>query len=61
MYSCKSWNKNKSFSIDCEFNDGIGWSLIKPSFSQPTQLTATPNTNDGCEDPGCYEDKVTYG
>ena len=49
-----------SFSIDCEFVDGVGWSLFKPSFSQSTQFTATPHQNDGCEKPGCYEDIITY-
>ena len=49
-----------SFPIDCEFFNGIGWSLFKPSFSQSTQFTATPHENDGCEEPGCYEDQVTY-
>ena len=50
-----------SFPVDCEFNNGIGWSVFKPSFSQSTSFTATPHTNDGCEEPGCYEDHVTYG
>ena len=58
--SLQCLNKNKSFLIDCEFFDGVGWSLFNPSFSRPTQFTATPNQKDGCEDPGCYEDKVTY-
>ena len=52
---------NQLASIDCEFNDGIGWSIFKPSFSQATQFTSTPNENDGCEKPGCYVDLVTYG
>ena len=49
-----------SFPIDCEFYNGIGWSLFQPSFSQSTQFTATPNQSGGCEEAGCYEDKVTY-
>ena len=49
-----------SFPIDCEFYNGIGWSLFQPSFSQSTQFTATPHQNDGCEEAGCYEDHVTY-
>ena len=51
---------NPSFSIDCEFNNGVGWSIFQPYFSKTTQLTATPNEIDGCEEPGCYEDHVTY-
>jgi len=47
--------------IDCEFNKNIGYTLFKPSFSQSLQLTSTPNENDGCEKPGCYEDHITYG
>ena len=50
----------KSFPIDCEFHAGVGYSVFYPSFSQSTQLTATPHQNDGCEEPGCYEDHVTY-
>ena len=49
-----------SFPIDCEFYGGIGWSVFYPSFAQSTQRTATPLQNDGCEAPGCYEDRVTY-
>ena len=49
-----------SFIIDCEFHDGKGSSVFYPQFSQPTQFTATPNGNDGCEAPGCYEDHLTY-
>ena len=51
----------KSFSLDCEFYAGLGWSIFKPSFSQSRQFTATPNENDGCEKPGCYEDQISYG
>ena len=47
--------------MDCEFYDGIGWSVFQPSFSQLTPFTATPNENDGCEEPGCYKDQITYG
>ena len=35
-------------------------SIFQPLFSQPTQFTATPQEDDGCEEPGCYEDIVTY-
>ena len=56
----KCWYPIWSFPVDCEFYNGIGWSLFHPSFSQSTQYTATPNMNDGCTEPGCYEDQVTY-
>ena len=56
----KYWYTLQSFPIDCEFYNGIGWSLFHPSFSQSTQYTATPNMDDGCAEPGCYEDQVTY-
>jgi len=26
----------------------------------PSGYTSTPNTDDGCADPGCFEDKITY-
>ena len=50
----------ESFPIDCEFYNGIGSSIFHPSFSQSTHFTATPHENDGCEEAGCYEDRVTY-
>ena len=50
----------ESFSIECEFYNGTGWSLFHPSFSQSTQYTATPNMTDGCAKKGCYEDQVSY-
>ena len=49
-----------SFPINCEFFNGVGYSLFPPSFSQSFQFTATPHQDDGCEEPGCYEDLVTY-
>ena len=56
----KLCNKNESFSIDCEFRNGMGWSVFKPIFSQSRQFTSTPNQNDGCENPGCFGDQVSY-
>ena len=46
--------------MDCEFFDGRGSSLFYPQFSKARQFTSTPNKNDGCEEPGCYEDHITY-
>ena len=50
----------RSFPIDCEFSDGTGWSIFQPSSSQSTSYTATPQEGDGCEEPGCYEDIISY-
>ena len=32
------WNNAQSFSIDCEFNNGVGWSVFKPLFSKLLQI-----------------------
>ena len=49
-----------SFTVECEFYDDVGYTVFRPSFSQSVQSTATPHKEDGCEEPGCYQDLVTY-
>ena len=49
-----------SFTVECEFNGGVGYSVFQPSLSQSAQYTATPHKEDGCEEPGCFKDLVTY-
>ena len=34
--------------------------LIAQSKSNPSGYTSTPNTDDGCQDPGCFQDKISY-
>ena len=59
-FLAKSLLLSLSFVVDCEFHDDNGWTVFQPSFSKPTQYTATPNLDDGCEEPGCYEDLISY-
>ena len=34
--------------------------MMEPSFSKAVQYTSTPHEKDGCEEPGCYDDTVSY-
>ena len=46
------------FGLVCEpYNS---WKFINPNKSNPSGYTSTPNTEDGCADPGCFEDKISY-
>ena len=38
-----------------------GRAVIAPIYENNFQRTAIPGGSDGCEEPGCYEDKVSYG
>lgn len=48
-----------SFEVECEFTDTAATTVIHHRQSQQG-ITATPNQKDGCQDRGCFVDKITY-
>ena len=47
------------FLVECQFYDDVGVTIIKHNHTEPT-LTSQLGTLDGCYDPGCYSDNITY-
>ena len=37
-----------------------GMTKITPKYSSEYQFTSLPGSQDGCFDPGCYRDNITY-
>lgn len=48
------------FWVECQFDGGVGSTYIYPNMTNPDGLTSTPGLDDGCDEPGCYVDYVTY-
>lgn len=49
----------KPFPIRCEFVKNKSFSIIGYNSTNPSGLTATEG-KPGCNDPGCFEDEITY-
>ena len=49
------------FYVDCSFPYGSNFAetILNPKMSG-YGYTALPNSSNGCQDPGCFQDKVTY-
>ena len=49
-----------SFYVDCSFEEGTATTTLKHTHSNPTGFTSLPLTSDGCYEPGCFQDNITY-
>ena len=50
------------FNVTCQFNltSGTAQTILFHDHEQPFQYTSVPVGSDGCADPGCFKDKITY-
>ena len=50
------------FNVTCKFNltSGTAQTILFHDHEQPFQFTSVPGGSDGCADPGCFKDKITY-
>ena len=50
------------FNVTCKFNltSGTAQTILFHDHEQPFQFTSLPGGSDGCADPGCFKDKITY-
>ena len=48
--------------MTCQFNltSGTAQTILFHDHEQPFQYTSVPVGSDGCADPGCFKDKITY-
>ena len=46
--------------VQCQFYDDIGVTIVKHYHSFEPTVTAEPFTLEGCYDPGCFKDNITY-
>merc|ERR1712131_561949 len=49
-----------AFNVTCEFGSGYGKASISPIYENEFQYTSIPGGSDGCADPGCYQDNISY-
>ena len=54
----QTWLRN-FLLVECQFYGDIGVTIIKHNHTEPN-LTSQLGTLDGCYDPGCYSDNITY-
>merc|ERR1712128_420937 len=60
IYEIQPTLSYEPFEALCTFDkDEVETSLKRNHAKWPT-YTATPGGSDGCSDPGCYKDKITY-
>ena len=50
------------FNVTCKFNltSGTAQTILFHDHEQPFQFTSVPGGSDGCADPGCFKDTITY-
>ena len=50
------------FNVTCTFNEtsGIATTILFHEHDKQFQYTSLPGSSDGCADPGCFRDKITY-
>jgi len=48
------------FYVNCSFENGIATTSLEHTHSNPTGFTSLPLTSDGCYEPGCFKDNITY-
>ena len=46
--------------VECQFYGNIGATIVKHHHSSETTVTSEPFTLDGCYEPGCFKDDITY-
>ena len=46
--------------VECQFSGNIGTTIIKHHHSIEQTITSEIGTLDGCYDPGCFNDNITY-
>ena len=53
---------NDPFNVTCEFDEtfGLARTILSHEHEQPLQITSIPGSSDGCAEPGCFKDKITY-
>jgi len=60
IYSIQPSYYVDSFNVDCSFEDGIATTTLEHTHSNPTGYTSLPLASDGCDEPGCFQDNITY-
>ena len=50
------------FNVTCTFNEtsGIATTVLFHTHEKQFQYTSLPGSSDGCADPGCFRDKISY-
>ena len=50
------------FNVTCSFNEtsGIATTVLFHAHEKQFQYTSLPGSSDGCADPGCFRDKISY-
>ena len=50
------------FNVTCEFNEttDLASTILFHEHEKPFQYTSIPGSSDGCAEPGCFKDKITY-
>jgi len=60
MYTIQPTLSYDPFEVKCKFDgEEVETELARTHTNWPT-YTATPGGSDGCADPGCFKDKITY-